>query len=168
MGRGLWIEGIGSITWTFYNPDGGPVQLTGLAYYVSDAKARLLSPQRLFDGNKVQGYYEDNHKALRLHITGHPVFTIEYDNQNSLPVGYAIIGKHMEPQLNLSLTDSNQNLTGGQKLLLRCHHQFGHLNLPDVQSILYNVPFLSNQFSAVSKYNVTTLPCLIYEFAKGH
>ena len=133
------------------------------------AKARLLSPQRLFDGAKIQGHYEGDHKEFRLHIDGCHTLTVEYDDRNSLPIGYASIGKTPDPQLNLTLMDeSNQNLTGGQKLLLHWHNRFGHLNLAAVQRILRNVPFLSDKFAAASKCDMRSIKCTICEFAKGH
>jgi hypothetical protein len=79
------------------------------------------------------------------------------------------LGQSTDPQLDLTLMDeSNQNLTGGQKLLLHWHNRFGHLNLPAVQRILRNVPFLSDKFTAASKCDMKTIKCTICEFAKGH
>jgi hypothetical protein len=53
-----------------------------------------------------------------------------------LPIGYAQIGSTTDPQLNIALMDnSNQNLTGDQKLLLHWHNRFGHLNLPAASRI---------------------------------
>ena len=65
MANVLRIEGIGTVTWTFANLDGTEVRISGLAYYVPGEKARLLSPQRLFDGVKVKGHYEGDHKDFR-------------------------------------------------------------------------------------------------------
>ena len=114
MANGLRIEGNGQVTWTFTNPDGTEVRISGLAYYVPGAKARLLSPQRLFDGGKLKGSYQGDHKEFRLLIDGCDPLVIEYDDRNSLPIGYVDIGKVSDPQLNITLMDeSNQNLTGG-------------------------------------------------------
>ena len=169
MANGLRIEGVGTVTWTFTNMDGTEVRIRGLSYYVPGAEARLLSPRRLFDGDKVRGHYEGDHKTFRLHIDGQVSLTIEYDDRNSLPIGYATIGQSAEPQLNLTLmNESNQNLTGGQKLLLHWRNRFGHLNLPAVQRILRNVPFLSEKFTAASKCGIASIRCSICEFAKGH
>ena len=51
MANGLKIEGMGLVTWTFSNGAEDDVVVRGLAYYVPKAKARLLSPQRLFDAS---------------------------------------------------------------------------------------------------------------------
>ena len=71
--------------------------------------------------------------------------------------------------MNLTLIDdTNQNLTGGQKLLLQWHYRFGHLNLPAVQRILRALPFLSGKFEASSKCDVHSIKCDICEYAKAH
>ena len=93
----------------------------------------------------------------------------DYDDRNSWPIGCAVIGAIPEAQVNLAvIDDANQNLTGGQKLLLHWHNRFGHLNLPAIQQILRAVPFLSAQFESASKCNMRSVKCTICEFTKGH
>ena len=83
MANSLRIEGMGTVTWMFTNPDGTQVRIQGLSYFMPGAKARLLSPQRLFDGTDVTGRYEGDAVSFRLHIDGcHPLM-IEYDDRNS-------------------------------------------------------------------------------------
>jgi hypothetical protein len=175
MANGLRIEGLGSVTWTFANGGNKPVSVTSMAYYVPKAKARLLSPQRLFDPTTgTQGYYKGDHESFQLILQGQDPLVVEYDERNSLPIGYATIGQPAselpsDPQMNLSLMDdANQNLTAGQKLLLHYHHRFGHLNFAGVQRILRAVPFLSAKFESASKCDARSLKCMICEFAKGH
>jgi hypothetical protein len=91
-----------------------------------------------------------------LHFSGSPPLTVEYDERNSLPIGYATIGPVAslirQPQLNLSiLNEDNQNLTAAQYLLLQWHYRFGHLNLPSFQRLFRAVPFLSVKFAASAK-----------------
>ena len=63
----------------------------------------------------------------------------------------------LDLQMNLSIMDDqNQNMTGGQKLLLHWHHKFGCLNFPAVQRILRAVPFLSAKFGSASKCDLQT------------
>ncbi len=174
MANGLKIEGVGSVTWTFSNGTGEDVCVRGLAYYVPKATARLLSPQRLFDASTgFQGRYEGDQSSFRLFLQGSAPLIVEYDDRNSLPIGYATIGPvaddNFHPQMNLTLLDeANQNMTAGQKLLLHWHHRFGHLNLPAVQRLLRAVPFLSEKFAAASKCDTASMRCAICEFAKGH
>ena len=174
MANGLKIEGLGPVTWTFSKGDGSEISVRGMAYYVPQAKARLLSPQRLFDASTgLRGRYEGDHKSFRLYLDDSPPLIVEYDDRNSLPIGYARFGAHApftdDSQMNLTiLDDANQNLTGGQKLLLQWHNRFGHLNFPAVQRILRAVPFLSPKFEAASKCDTHSIKCAICEYAKGH
>ena len=172
MANGLKIEGIGLVTWTFVASDGFPLTVQGLSYYVPQAPARLLSPQRLFDSsNGVHGHYEGDHLSFRLYIQGAAPLIVEYNSHNSLPIAYARIGSVSSPlpSANLSLLDpANQNLTGGQKLLLHWHYRFGHLNLASVQRILRAVPFHSMKFAAASKCDASTIKCPTCEYAKAH
>ena len=146
----------------------------GMAYYVPLSKARLLSPQRLFDiSTGVQGHYEGDQHSFRLCFPGKPPLIVEYDERNSLPIGYATIGPvsipTQQPQLNLCLlNNNNQNLTSPQKLLLQWHYRFGHLNMPSVQRLFRAVPFLSVKFAASSKCAISGMKCAICEYAKGH
>ena len=104
---------MGTFTWTFTNPDGTESQITGQVYHGPGAKARLLSPQCLFDSNKATGCYEGDAISFQLKIDGcHPLI-IDYNDRNSLPIGYAIIGPRVEVQASIVLVDeANQNFTG--------------------------------------------------------
>ena len=138
MANRLTIAGKGLLTWIFPTTTGVYLPVSTMAYYVPDAKVCLISPQRVFDLHSgKEGSYFGDHQSLQLHLQGH-IISIPYDARNSLPIGYAFL-PHSTPQSlsYLALHDvSNQNLTSGQKLLLRWHHWFGYLNLPAVQQIL--------------------------------
>jgi hypothetical protein len=176
MANGLKIEGIGPVTWTFSNGAEAPITVTGMSYYVPQAKARLLSPQRLCNATTgtIAGRFEGDNHSFRLHFPGQPPLVIEYDERNSLPIGYASFhdNSHTDidaPQVNLAiLSDENQNMTGGQKLLLQWHYRFGHLNLPAIQRIMRAVPFLTVGFESASKCDTASMKCAICEYAKGH
>ena len=101
-----------------------------MAYYVPKSKAKfLLRPQRLFDTSTgVQSRYEGDQHSFRLYFADRPPLIVEYDERNSLPIGYATLGPvpvaPHQPQLNLLiLSDDNQNLTAAQKLLLQWHYR---------------------------------------------
>jgi hypothetical protein len=49
MANDLEIEGIGNVAWTFDAADGYDIQLLTQAYWIPNSKARLLSPQKLFN-----------------------------------------------------------------------------------------------------------------------
>ena len=147
MAQGLQIAGIGPVTWTFRNGNEEEVQIRSNCYYVPNAKVRLLSPQRLFNHERgVGGKFEGNESTFSLIFdNGGPTLTVEYDESNHLPIGYASVGCNPSPPVNpqanlLLLSEANQNLTAGQKILLQWHARFGHLNLRRVQAILRGVP----------------------------
>jgi hypothetical protein len=162
------IAGTGLVCWTFDTTTGVHLPVKTMAYYVPDAKVRLLSPQRVFDleENKGGSYY-GNHCGLHLTIQNHLIFIL-YDVQNSLPIGYTTVYTS-SPQANLLLHHvNNQNLILGQQILLHWHHRFGHLNLLAAQQILRHSPFVSAKYSTASKCDLHTLRCATCEFAKGH
>ena len=74
MANGLKIEWMGLVTWTYSNGTEDDVVVRGLAYYVSKAKARLLSHQRLFHASTgIQGRgYEGDSQSFRLYIQEEP------------------------------------------------------------------------------------------------
>jgi hypothetical protein len=110
----------------------------------------------------VIGSYEGDRQSFLLKINGAELI-VNYDDRNSLPIGYAVIGAIPEPTVNLAvMDDANQNLTSGQKLLLHWHNRFGQLNLPAVQRILRAVPFLSAQFESASKCDMRSVKCTIW------
>ena len=77
----------------------------------------------------------------------------------------AITGE-CSPSVNLSLlTDDNQNLTGGQKVLLEWHYHFGHLGMRQVQYMPKHFPFVQSKFSVAAKWDLPV--CEICEFTKA-
>jgi len=169
MAGGLRVEGIGFVNWTFANGDGTEVRIRTTAYHVPGAKVRLLSPQTLLNrAHGVTGHFHGDQDKFGIHIDGCHPLVVEYDDRNDLPIGYATIGAQHSPQINLALTEAdNQNLTIGQKLLLHWHERFGHLNFPRIQSILRAFPFQAARYEAAAKCDSSAMKCSICEFAKG-
>jgi hypothetical protein len=135
MANGLLIAGTGLVTWSFQTITGVDLPVKTMAYYVPGAKLRLLRPQRVFylDSGKGVKYFGD-HEGFKLMIQDHTI-VIPYNQQNSLPIQYALI-QDSSKQVNLALQDdNNQKLTGRQKILINWHHCFGHLNLLSLQLI---------------------------------
>ena len=174
MAQGLKIEGIGPVTWIFRNADGSELIIRSQCYYVPNAKIRLLSPQRLFNKTKgMSGKFEGDEEAFSLQFDGCHRLIVDYDPRNHLPIGYATIGgissPAINPQANLALvSDDNQNITAGHKLLLDWHARFGHLNFPAVQRILRHFPFISAKFAAASKCDLSDFRCAVCQFAKAY
>jgi hypothetical protein len=63
--------------------------------------------------------------------------------------------------------DKNQNLTGGQKILIHCHHCFGHLDLLSVQQILRAPPFLMPKLQQHLNANCWDLSAQSVNMEKG-
>jgi hypothetical protein len=153
MGKGLQIEGIGTVVWTFNAKDGSEVQLRVRAYYVPGAKARLLSPQKLFDQKR--GVFGHFHGDIEIH----------YFPKSGLPIAEAHCGPTLEHQVNLSVLDEeNINPTIGQKLLLEWHYRFGHLNFASVQHLLRHVPLIARRFADAVKCDEPK--CYVCQLAK--
>ena len=167
MAHGMPIEGIGVGKWCFTI---GRTSITvhTQCYYVPNAKARLISPQRLFRKTAgIHGQFICTEDHATLSFAGSPDLVIEYNTRSHLPISYGHNATATVPQLNLGLPDeSNQNLTPSQKLLLHWHHRFGHRNFPAVQRLLRVMPFGSEKFISASRCDLPR--CEVCEFAKAH
>jgi hypothetical protein len=146
MANDLEIKGTGTVVWNFYAADGSDIQLLTQAYWVPNSKARLLSPQKLFNKKKgTFGQYKGDEESFRLILNDNPSIYIPYDIISSLPIGCAKTGPDMHPQVNTVLSIENQNMSDSQKLLLDWHKRFGHLNFARVQQVLRYIPFIANK-----------------------
>ena len=167
MANGLRIEGHGDLTWKFTASDGSELRIRTTAYYVPSAKARLLSPQRLFNKTKgVRGFFRGDGETFKLALNDLPSLEVPYDTHSHLPIALATVGDGYSPQINIAvLSDENQNLTGPQKLLLEWHSRFGHLNMARIQSLFRHAPFVTDKFIAAAKSDPPK--CMTCEIAKA-
>jgi hypothetical protein len=166
MAVNLDMMGVGTVSWTFIASDGSENQIHTLAYWVPNAKARLLSPQKLFKKSQgVLGRYEGDEDTFNLYLKNHPPIKVEYDDRSSLPIGYAHTGAVPEPQVNVALINENENLSEGQKLLLEWRNRFGHLNFPRFQQVLRHVPFIAKKFGPAVRCDAPK--CHTCEIAKA-
>jgi len=126
MADGLEVTGIGKIAWTFEACDDLEILIITDCYYVPNGKARLLSPQRVFNEQQVlSGFYKGDGKLFSLCLEGLPSVDIPYNGSNGLPIAMDIPGE-CSPSVHLSLlTDDNQNSTAGQKVLLNSCKMIG-------------------------------------------
>ena len=114
------IQGIGTVEWIF-RAGKQNIAIKTKYYYVPGFKARLISPQSLF--NKKQGVIgkftclEDN---AYLQFNDLPKLIIEYDAKSRLPISTARNETTTaSPQINRCVTDDeNNNLSPTQKYLL--------------------------------------------------
>jgi hypothetical protein len=73
MANGLRIEGHGDLTWKFTASDCSELCIRTTAYYVPSTKARLLSPQHLFNKAKdVRGFFCGNDETFKLVLNDIP------------------------------------------------------------------------------------------------
>jgi hypothetical protein len=147
--NGTKIEGIGIFAWTFTGKYGTEVQLLLEAYYFPTSKQILLSAQTLLCKEKgIFGSYSGDEEKFELKLNDQAVISIPYAKRSSLPIAEVLVGSEPEPTVNLTgiLDDSNQNLTGGQNLLLEWHYRFAHLNFQALQSVIRRVPFVAKRF----------------------
>ena len=167
MAGGIEIKGIGKIAWSFKTPT-GILTIHSKCYYVPNAAARLISPQRLFcAANNINGQFTCTETQAILTFDNVGSLQVEYDPNNHLPIAIAknLAGTH--PEINLTiLNDDNQNLTAAQKLLLNWHARFGHKGFSALQRILRHPPFTSQSFKAASQCSAPR--CEVCEYSKAH
>jgi hypothetical protein len=120
MGKGLEIEGIGTLVWAFDAKYGSEVEVCTNAYYFLGAKARLLSPQKLFDKKRgVFGHFYGDEDKFSLKIGNCPEIEVGYCATSGLPIAEARCGPDIQPTASISvLDDETTNLKTGEKLLL--------------------------------------------------
>jgi hypothetical protein len=166
MANGMRIEGIGNIQWSF-RAGKKLLVVHSRCYYVPDSKARLISPQRLFNKAKgVNGSFTVLEEHAVLSYTDVADLIVEYCPRSNLPLALA---KNLSSQPSANLTvldDSNQNLTPSQKLLLTWHARFGHKGFSAIQRIFKNSPFLSAQFTSASRCEIPK--CEVCQYSKAH
>jgi hypothetical protein len=130
MAQCMSVEGTGIVSWTFTADDGSEIEVRTHAYYVPNSAAHLLSPQRLF--NKKTGIFRKksgDEDSFSIYLNENSAISTSYDARSGLPIANAHCGTKVQPSVNLTIIDEeNQNLTAGQKLLLEWHYKFGHLN----------------------------------------
>ena len=91
MADGLEVMRIGEISWTIVANDNTEVQFVTDGYYAPQGKARLLSPQRIFNNQQgILGYYRGDEDKLSLWIDGLPTIEIPYNLSSGLPIANGI------------------------------------------------------------------------------
>ncbi len=169
MASGASISGVGNVGWTFQCDNTEQLTIVTRCYLVPSANTRLLSPQSIFDRqNGHPGRFIGDEDQFLLEYENKPRIKVGYSAKSNLPIGYAMAStQDVLPSVNLALlSEENQNLTAGQKLLLEYHYKFGHANMPLVQQILRTKGFAAGKFAAAAKCQIPR--CAICEYAKGH
>ena len=167
MADGMRIEGVGKVKWSFRTSN-GMITIHSKCYYVPASKARLISPQRLFNSDQgVTGCYVTKEHSSTLIFDGVGELNITYDSRSHLPIAIAKNLDHGGAEANLSLSsEENQNLTPSQRLLLLWHAKFGHKHFSAIQRIFRLKPFLTEKFLQASR--CPPPKCKVCQYAKGH
>jgi hypothetical protein len=121
MENGLEVTGVGKLVNTFTANDGSEVTLISYGYLVPKANARFCSPQRVLCQKRgIFGKFKGNGEKVSLLLELSPPITFKYQRDSNLPVAMVLPGPQPQPTINLDwvLSEANQNLTAGQKLLL--------------------------------------------------
>ena len=170
LATGLRIEGSGTVHWNLPADDGSQVTLAMTAYYVPEAKRRLLSPQH---------YLQNSSDPTKQHfvITAtHMEFasehcrkaTVKYHHQNNLPT-IQMWNSHQqrEPQARgCVLNINNMNLTPPQKELFHWHFRLCHQGFDSLQRLLRTGHLGNSPLThAAAKCDIPT--CSTCEFAKA-
>ena len=178
ISKGLKIEGIGEVAWSFENVDGMLRTIKVPAFYVPEAGARLLSTTSL-----LQTYPNETitQKASQLLFGGsnnpseRPI-SVSLNPRTNLPTAMAYASgasTRIKSEINniVSTTSANNfNLPPGAKELLSWHQRLGHLSFKQVQFIL-RTGVLSHSESArrlqASASKTTTCPmCAACQYGK--
>jgi hypothetical protein len=144
IAKGLSISAVGEIKWTFTTDDGTPYDVLAPAYHVPESDRRLLSPQAFlqkeYRSNGTAMEACQNWEGLYLNCPDGRRVSIPYNERNNLPtllISTQPSTDELDAELSLCVLDEvNQNLTEGQKELLRWHYRFGHTNFANIQRLL--------------------------------
>ena len=141
------IKGVGKISLLVHDDNGNSRRIITDAFYVPDARVRLLSICRYRENYPNEGcsfVLDDNGCRFRFpHSQGGGVISFHYRSSNYIPQTTAYsqqFGKsHSNSQSHkafMILDNSNINLTQSQKELLKWHFRLGHFNMPLIQRLI--------------------------------
>ena len=185
------VKGVGWVDWTIRDVFNRVALVRTQAYYVPDARIRLLSTQTYFKehdgGNIVQ-----DHEKVTLNTPNGERLTFPYDLGSNLPLMYL---DHRSPQVGLSgrqvmnlttskdiehtlslLDEINHNMSKPQKELMLWHQRLGHAGFRWIQSLMrkpkhevgdnQEPPVLPTKIAATSNCDPTRCPAC--QLSKAH
>ena len=173
LATGLRIEGSGTVHWNLPADDGSQITLTMTAYYVPEAKWRLLSPQHYLQNSSdpTKQHFAITATHMEFVLEHRQKATIKYHHQNNLPtIQMWNAHQQREPQAEAMeacvLNVNNMNLTPPQKELLHWHFRLSNQGFDSLQRLL-QTGYLGNSplTRAAAKCDIPT--CSTCEFAKA-
>ena len=187
IGKGLKVEGTGTVSWTFAANGGTYRTLLLPCHYVPSSTTRIASLQRILEKHPKETFIMKNNHLI---LSGHgkaPKLTVQLCSRTNLPVAST---EHCQPcvhrresrrdgrpkkelptKFQPSLTSpSNMNLTEPEKELLRWHHRLGHIGMKKVQwlfrqGILATSELTRRLHAAAAKLTHSVL-CTACQYAK--
>ena len=143
LATGLRFEGSGTVHWNLPADDGSQITLAMTAYYVPEAKRRLLSPQHYLQNSSdpTKQHFAIMATHMEFVLEHRRKATIKYHHQNNLPT-FQMWNSHQqrEPQAEAMeacvLNINNMNLTPPQKELLHWHFHLCHQGFDSLQRLL--------------------------------
>ncbi len=142
--EGSSIVGTGTLAWTTVLSDGKGFTFRIPGVHVPDSNVRLFSPQSYSQMVKTQRNIEPRFSgdSSLIHfdlLDGH-FLAIPYSPENNLPTMEMFrkqtVALNAERLRNCVTATENQNLSAGQKCLLRYHFRFVHRSMKTIQSLL--------------------------------
>ena len=147
IGKGLKIDGQGTVTWTFKADNGMYRTLKLPCYFVPSSNTRIASLQVIMKVYPEESAVMD---GTHLRLTGNgsnPSITIPYCSKSNLPIAPITMRAITEqaPEVDPlsykrhpSLTTANNiNLTELEKELIRWHQRLGHISTKKVQWLMH-------------------------------
>jgi hypothetical protein len=143
--KGLSIQGKGHVMWAVLDTSGQLRALKVPAYYVPQARVRLLSTTSLLQSYQGETINMESHQMTLSGITGSTdrmSVVARVNPNNNLPMTtsylYSDVGSAPEALNALITTVSaeNMNLSEAQKELVRWHNRLGHVSYKRVQSLM--------------------------------
>ena len=138
LAKGLEIKGEGILAWKLKGQDGQYVAYPAKGYLVPASDRKLLSPQCLYQQVDPEALASESKTGITLQSNGCFV-DMPWDTQTNFPMAEVVVDQQpyaAEALTSCVLSELNQNLTHGQKELLRWHYRFGHLSYNNIQKLL--------------------------------
>jgi GAG-pre-integrase domain len=173
LAQGLSVQGLGWVNWYFQTDTQNLVPVRTKAMWVPQCTQRLISPQSMFQDLQIAGKTSHsasiNDKGVTMVISNQTI-TFGYSSTCNLPI---IQASNQPPSVTdwkcLSAcisVDSNQNLTEGQKELLKWHFRLGHFHARQIQMLLKNHILGKSRLTKAAS-NCDIPKCASCQFGKG-
>lgn len=170
VGGGVEITMQGILSYQTIDDNGNPLVIRVPGYYAPHLKQSLFSPQILFMTSHPTATVTLSGTTAVLHFSKSVSMTLHLDMQSRLfymPTFSNVQKAADELLCNLSLTqDTNQNLSRGQKTLLKFHHALCHVGFGTIRKI-GKLGWLGTKGQQLGDPTASPL-CASCQYGKGH